>query len=118
MWRFFSEGNDLSDNAYERKAKSTILYQKEVKISNGDTLAYGFMTINLPSPITMNLKKGKEHIIEKYFQPGMFGGYIIRSSSIEYWPEIVYTLFIDYGVICNSYDESGYIHIPERQFAE
>lgn len=79
-------------------------------------MAYGFTIISLPSAITRDLTQGKEHVIENYFQRGHFGGHIIKSSPTQYWSEIVYTLFINYGVICNSDDESGYVDIPDQQF--
>lgn len=115
---FFKKKNYNQDDAYRRIAKSIVLGKEELVIAPNDTINYGFEIVKLPSTVTEDLKKGKSYVIEKYFQPGIYGGYIIRTSAIEHWREIVYTLFIKYGVICNSYDESGYIHIPEKQFAE
>jgi len=115
---FFKKRGYNQDNAYQKVAKSIVLGKEELVITRNDTVNYGFRIIRLSSPVIKDLNKGERYVIEKYFRPGTYGGYIIRESAIEFWPEIVYALFVKYGIICGSYDETGYINISDKQFAK
>jgi len=115
---FFKKRGYNRDNAYQKVVKSIVLGKEELVITRYDTINYGFRIIRLSSPVIKDLNTGERYVIEKYFRPGTYGGYIIRESAIEYWPEIVYALFIKYGIICRSYDETGYINISDKQLAK